>query len=147
MNITICSVAVVFLLSSIFMMFLKDEKLFTNFMNTLDEDQKKIYFKIIRERTMLYIGGMLLGLFLGVVYLSMNKKTGMNICAFITIVFVTQIVFYKVYPKSTYMLYHLDKKEQVSSWTDIYTYMKKIYMLSFLLAIISYILIGVSFKI
>ena len=147
MNITICSVAVVFLLSSIFMMFLKDEKLFTNFMNTLDEDQKKIYFKIIRERTMLYIGGMLLGLFLGVVYLSMNKKTGMNICAFITIVFVTQVVFYKVYPKSTYMLYHLDDPKQVSAWTDIYTYMKKIYMLSFLLAIVSYILIGISFKI
>ena len=146
MNITICSVAVVFLLSSIFMMFLKDEKLFTNFMNTLDENQKKIYFKIIRERTMLYIGGMLLGLFLGIVYLSMNKKSGFNICAFITIVFITQIVFYKVYPKSTYMLYHLDKKNQVSAWTDIYTYMKKIYMLSFILAIISYILIGYSFK-
>ncbi len=147
MNITICSVAVVFLLSSIFMMFLKDEKLFTTFMNTLNKDQKKIYFKIIRERTMLYIGGMFLGLFLGIVYLSMNKKSGMNICAFITIVFVTQLVFYKVYPKSTYMLYHLDKKNQVSAWTDIYTYMKKIYMLSFGMAIISYILIGYSFRI
>lgn len=146
MNITICSVAVVFLLSSIFMMFLKDEKLFTNFMNTLDEDQKKVYFKIIRERIMLYIGGMLLGLCLGVIYLSMNKKTGMNICAFITIVFVTQIVFYKIYPKSTYMLYHLNDPKQVSAWTDIYTYMKKIYMLSFVLAIISYILIGYSFR-
>ena len=147
MNITICSIAVVFLLSSIFMMFLKDEKLFTNFMNTLDEDQKKIYFKIIRERTMLYIGGMLLGLLLGFIFLSMNKKSGMNICAFITIVFVTQLVFYKIYPKSTYMLYHLDKKEQVSAWTDIYTYMKKIWMLSFVFAIISYILLGWSFKV
>lgn len=146
MNITICSVAVVFLLSSIFMMFLKDEKLFTNFMNTLNKDQKKIYFKIIRERTMLYIGGMLLGLFLGFIYLSMNKNTNMNICAFITIIFITQIVFYKIYPKSTYMLYHLDKQEQVSAWTDIYTYMKKIYMFSFILAIVSYILIGYSFK-
>ena len=146
MNITICSVAVVFLLSSIFMMFLKDEKLFTNFMNTLDEDQKKVYFKIIRERIMLYIGGMLLGLLLGFIFLSMNKKSGMNICAFITIVFVTQIVFYKIYPKSTYMLYHLNDPKQVSAWTDIYTYMKKIYMLSFVLAIISYILIGYSFR-
>jgi len=146
MNITICSVAVVFLLSSIFMMFLKDEKLFTNFMNTLNKDQKKIYFKIIRERTMLYIGGMLLGLFLGFIYLSMNKNTNMNICAFIAIIFITQIVFYKIYPKSTYMLYHLDKQEQLSAWTDIYTYMKKIYMFSFILAIVSYILIGYSFK-
>ena len=73
MNITICSVAVVFLLSSIFMMFLKDEKLFSNFMNTLNDDQKKIYFKIIREITMLYIGGMILGMVLGFIYLFMNK--------------------------------------------------------------------------
>ena len=146
MNITICSVAVVFLLSSIFMMFLKDEKLFTNFMNTLNDDQKNIYFKIIKERTMLYVGGMILGLLLGFIYLSMNKKTGLNICAFITIAFITQIVFYKVYPKSTYMLYHLDDPKQVSAWTDIYTYMKKIYMLSFFMAIVSYILIGYSFK-
>ena len=147
MNITICSVAVVFLLSSIFMMFLKDEKLFTNFMNTLNDEQKNINFKIIKERTMLYVGGMILGLLLGFIYLSMNKKTGLNICAFITIIFITQIVFYKVYPKSTYMLYHLDDPKQVSAWTDIYTYMKKIYMLSFIFAIIAYILIGVSFKI
>jgi hypothetical protein len=146
MNITICSVAVVFLLSSIFMMFLKDEKLFTNFMNTLNDDQKNIYFKIIKERTMLYVGGMILGLLLGFIYLSMNKKTGLNICAFITIIFITQIVFYKVYPKSTYMLYHLDRSEQVSAWTDIYTYMKKIYMLSFFMAIVSYVLIGYSFR-
>ena len=147
MNITICSVAVVFILSSIFMMFLKDDKLFSKFMNTLNDDQKKIYFKIIRERIMLYIGGMILGMVLGFIYLFMNKRTGLNICAFITIVFVTQVVFYKIYPKSTYMLYHLDNPKQVSAWTDIYTYMKKIYMLSFIFAIISYILIGISFKI
>ena len=146
MNITICSVAVVFLLSSIFMMFLKDEKLFTNFMNTLNDDQKNIYFKIIKERTMLYVGGMILGLLLGFIYLSMNKKTKLNICAFITIIFITQVVFYKVYPKSTYMLYHLDDPKQVSAWTDIYTYMKKIYMLSFFMAIVSYVLIGYSFR-
>ena len=146
MNITICSVAVIFLLSSVFMMFLKDEKLFTNFMNTLNDEQKNIYFKIIKERTMLYVGGMILGLLLGLIYLSMNKKTGLNICAFITIIFITQIVFYKVYPKSTYMLYHLDDPKQVSAWTDIYTYMKKIYMLSFFMAIISYVLIGYSFR-
>ena len=146
MNITICSVAFVLLLSSFFMMFLKDESLFTNFMNTLNDKQKTLYNKIIRERIMIYSGGMLTGLLLGIVYLYMNKKSAMNICAFITIVLVTQLIFYKVYPKSTYMLYHLDDPKQVSAWTDIYTFMKKIYMLSFVLAIISYILIGYSFR-
>ena len=56
------------------------------------------------------------------------------------------MVFYKGFPKSTYMLYHLDKPEQVAAWTDIYRYMKKIWMLSFVFAIISYVLLGLSFK-
>ena len=147
MNITICSVAFVLLMSSFFMMFLKDEKLFTNFMNTLNDKQKTLYNKIIRERIMIYSGGMLTGLLLGIVYLYMNKKSAMNICAFITIVLVTQLIFYKVYPKSTYMLYHLDDPKQVSAWTDIYTYMKKIWMFSFFLAIVSYIIFAYGFKI
>ena len=146
MNITICSAAIVILLSSVFMMFLKDHNLFLKFMNTLNNKQKEIYKRIIQERFLLYFGGMLLGIFLGLLYLYYSKKSDRSICIFIVIVFVTKMIFYKGYPKSTYMLYHLDKKNQVSAWTDIYTYMKKIYMLSFGMAIISYILIGYSFK-
>ena len=146
MNITICSAAIVILLSSVFMMFLKDHNLFLKFMNTLNKDQKEIYNKIIKERLSLYFGGMLLGIFLGLLYLFYNKKSERSICIFIVIVFVTKMIVYKGYPKSTYMLYHLDKKEQVDAWTDIYTYMKKIWMLSFVFAIISYILLGWSFK-
>ena len=146
MNITICSAAIVILLSSVFMMFLKDHNLFLKFMNTLNKDQKEIYNKIIKERLSLYFGGMLLGIFLGLLYLFYNKKSERSICIFIVIVFVTKMIVYKGYPKSTYMLYHLDKKEQVDAWTDIYTYMKKIWMLSFVFSIISYVLLGLSFK-
>ena len=146
MNITICSAAIVILLSSVFMMFLKDNNLFLKFMNTLNSDQKEIYNKIIKERLSLYFGGMLLGIFIGLLYLFYSKKSNRNVCIFIVIVFVTKMIVYKGYPKSTYMLYHLDKKEQVDAWTDIYRNMKKIWMLSFVFAIISYILIGLSFK-
>ena len=146
MNITICSAAIVILLSSVFMMFLKDNNLFLKFMNTLNNDQKEIYNKIIKERLSLYFGGMLLGIFIGLLYLFYSKKSNKNVCIFIVIVFVTKMIVYKGYPKSTYMLYHLDKKEQVDAWTDIYRNMKKIWMLSFVFAIISYILLGLSFK-
>ena len=146
MNITICSVAIVILLSSVFMMFLKDHNLFLKFMNTLNNKQKEIYKRIIQERFLLYFGGMLLGIFLGLLYLYYSKKSDRSICIFIVIVFLTKIIFYKGFPKSTYMLYHLDNPEQVSAWTDIYRYMKKIWMLSFVFAIISYVLLGLSFK-
>uniref|UniRef100_A0A6C0C659 Uncharacterized protein n=1 Tax=viral metagenome TaxID=1070528 RepID=A0A6C0C659_9ZZZZ len=147
MNFNICSIAIVILFSSVFMMFLKDHNLFIKFMDTLNSEQKEIYHKIIRERLSLYLGGMLLGILIGLIYLFYTKKSERSICIFIVIVFLTKMIVYKGYPKSTYMLYHLDKKEQVSAWTDIYTYMKKIWMLSFILAIISYVLIGYSFKI
>ena len=125
MNITICSAAIVILLSSVFMMFLKDNNLFLKFMNTLNNDQKEIYNKIIKERLSLYFGGMLLGIFIGLLYLFYSKKSNRNVCIFIVIVFVTKMIVYKGYPKSTYMLYHLDKKVQVDAWTDIYRNMKK----------------------
>ena len=146
MNITICSAAIVILLSSVFMMFLKDHNLFLKFMNTLNKDQKEIYNKIIKERLSLYFGGMLLGIFLGLLYLFYNVRAERSICIFIVIVFVTKMIVYKGYPKSTYMLYHLDNPEQVAAWTDIYRYMKKIWMLSFDFAIISYVLLAWSFK-
>jgi len=145
-NINTCSIAIVILLSSVFMMFLKDEKLFQRFMDTLNSEQKEIYHKIIKERLSLYFGGMLLGILIGLIYLFNTKKSNRSICIFIIIVFITKMVVYKGYPKSTYMLYHLNDSKQVSAWTDIYTYMKKIWMLSFIFAIISYILIGYSFN-
>ena len=98
------------------------------------------------ERLSLYFSGMLLGILIGLIYLFYTKKSERSICIFIIIVFLTKIIVYKGYPKSTYMLYHLDRKDQVSAWTDIYTYMKKIWMLSFVFAIISYVLLGLSFK-
>ena len=75
MNITICATAVVILLSSVFMMFLKDKNLFLRFMNTLDNKQKQIYERIIQRKDYYYIfGGMLLGIFLGLLYLYYNKN-------------------------------------------------------------------------
>ena len=89
---------------------------------------------------------MLLGILIGLIYLFYTKKSERSICIFIIIVFLTKMIVYKGYPKSTYMLYHLDNPKQVAAWTDIYTYMKKIWMISFILAIISYTILAWSFK-
>lgn len=142
MNFNICSVAIIILISSIFMMFFRDEDLFNKFMNSLDGKQQQLYNKIIKERTMIYLLGMFIGLIIGSIHFYYKR----NICFFVCIVFVTQMIIYKIYPKSTYMLYHLDKKDQVNKWMDIYTYMKKIWISSFILSTIAYILFAYSFK-
>ena len=44
------------------------------------------------------------------------------------------------------MLYHLTKKEQVDAWTDIYVQIKRSWILSVILGVIAYILLGIGFK-
>ena len=52
----------------IFMNFLKDNKKFEKFNNTLNDEQKKIYKNIIVERIKIYSIGIATGLFLGILY-------------------------------------------------------------------------------
>ena len=145
MNIPICFVAFILLISSVIMLFLKDENLFFKFMNTLDINQKNLYLKVVKERTHIYLGGKFIGLILAILYLLYTKNYTKNgVCIFVAITFITQLLFYRIYPKSTYMLRHLNKKEQVSAWLDIYLYMKKIWVVSIVLAIIAYFLLGMG---
>ena len=51
---------------------------------------------------------------------------------------ILRIFFYYIYPKSTYMLKHLTNREQVDKWTDLYVYMKKIWISSLVISLISY---------
>ena len=45
----------------------------------------------------------------------------------------------------TYMLKHLTNREQVDKWTDLYVYMKKIWISSLVISFISYYLIVQNF--
>ena len=114
-------------------------------MNTLDINQKNLYLKVVKERTHIYLGGKFIGLILAILYLLYTKNYTKNgVCIFVAITFITQLLFYRINPKSTYMLRHLNKKEQVSAWLHIYLYMKRIWVVSIVLAIIAYFLLGMG---
>ena len=67
MNIS-CILGIILLLSSIFINFYKDERIFSEFMNSLDNKQREIYHKIVRERIMIYTLGLFLGTVIGIYY-------------------------------------------------------------------------------
>tara|TARA_B100000035_G_scaffold296129_1_gene287801 strand:- start:188 stop:625 length:438 start_codon:yes stop_codon:yes gene_type:complete len=142
MEITYCLVGISLLFSSIYMHFLKDETNFTRFVSLLNQDQMQKYNSIVHERLRIYIQGIFLGIILGLLYI---KYYGSNICVFLTIIFITKLTFYKIYPKSTMMLYHLTNKEQTDAWTDIYVHMKSTWLKSIILGVLSYIFLYYSF--
>ena len=142
MKLSYCLVGISLLFSSIYMHFLKDETNFTKFISLLTSEQVQIYNKIIHERLRIYLFGVFLGIILGLTYM---KFYGTNLCVFLTIIFVTKLVVYKIYPKSTMMLYHLTNKAQTDAWTDIYVHMKSSWMKSIVLGVLSYIFIYYGF--
>ena len=124
------------------MHFLKYETNFKRFVSLLTREQAKIYNKIVHERLRIYSLGVFLGIILGLIYM---KYYGKNLCVFLTIIFVTKLAFYKIYPKSTMMLYHLTNKAQTDAWTDIYVHMKTTWMKSIVLGVLSYIFLYYGF--
>ena len=143
MKISYCLIGFTLLFSSIYMSYLKkDSDIFVNFMNLLDEDQQKIYQKIIYERIMIYVMGMLFGVSLGLYYLFTNKKDNYRLCKFLCIIYVIKLGFYYVYPKSPLMLYSLTSKDQVDGWATIYTEMKSRWIKSLMVGLIGYLLLS-----
>ena len=91
-----CFLGFVLLLSSILMNFLFNDKqkIFLEFNNLLNNQQKLIYKNIIKERLAIYTFGLLLGLFFGILFLSKYKDNKYKICIFLVIVFSTKLSAY-----------------------------------------------------
>jgi len=146
MKITSCLVGFTLLFASLYLSLQKkNTQIFNKFYTLLDENQKNIYEKIVKERMMIYFSGMVLGLGLGIYFYIKNPKTDYKLCKFLAIIYVIKLGFYYLYPKSPLMLYSLTTKEQVSAWADIYTEMKERWIKSLVIGFIGYLFISLNF--
>lgn len=139
-----CGIGITFLLSSIFIHFLKDnDVIFYEFSNSLNSKQREKYNKIVGERLMIYTIGLIIGLLAGLYYLSnTDRKDKYRLCTFIAIVYILQLIIYYIYPKHPLMVNYLNSKEQIRMWAKIYNKMKSRWIKSLLLGFIGYILIS-----
>jgi len=119
--------------------------LMDKFIKVLNTTQRTTYLSIIQERSFIYIQGMIIGLLLGFAYLYYvngidNIKS--HVCAFVSIVMVTNVIYYLLMPKSTYMLDHIKGEKQITAWKNIYLYMQYRYITGILIGILAYVFIS-----
>jgi hypothetical protein len=146
MKISPCLIGITLLISSIYMSYMKrDNDIFIEFMNTLDPEQMVIYSEIVFERLMIYVMGMVIGLFLGIYYILTNPKDDYRVCKFLCIIFLTKLLFYYFYPKQPLMLYSLKTEEQVEAWANIYSEMKNRWKKSIIVGLIGYLILSMAF--
>ena len=151
-----CMFASVFLIANIYTMFsCSNDNNKAQFKNTLTSEQQVLYEKIISERKKIYYGGFILGIVLAFIAVyfgnkflfSRNSKSGhiSKICMIASITFVTNYLFYILYPKTDYMLLHLNDKTQIQGWLAIYKKMQFKFHLGFILGICAVIVYAYGF--
>ena len=145
MKINYCFIGLTLLFSSVSMSLENREKVeFVNFYNLLDDQQKEKYEVIVRERLIIYVVGMVLGLGLGYYYYSKNKGEKYIVCKSIIIMYLIKLGFYYFFPKSPLMLYSLTTKEQTDAWADIYSEMKDRWIKSLLVGFAGYVFLTIA---
>ena len=150
-----CIIAVVFLIANIYTMLScssskKDKQ---NFKNVLNINQQQIYENIIKERRNIYFIGYILGIILSIICYFISKKifkirfnNTSLICFIGAITFITNYLFYILYPKSDYMLLHLSDKKQIQEWLDIYKKMQFKFHMGFIFGIIAVMIFCYAMK-
>lgn len=135
-----------FLMASVYTMVGKEKSsAIAQFQESLSSGQKQIYQEIREERAKLYFRGLALGTVLGAAYLYFNRG-GLGAiassCIFTCIVMGTMTLFYRLSPKSTWMVEHLTTTNQIQLWNAVYKEMQTKYYLGFLMGLVGYVLIG-----
>ena len=120
---------------------------FRKFNETLTIEQQKLYKNITMERLRIYIEGMILGLITGLFGLSLLPKKVDNaskVCLFVIVCLLINMVYYRMYPKSNYMVKHLNTPEQKEAWLAIYKEMKYRHLFGMILGLGAYIVLGMA---
>ena len=147
-----CAITAIFLIANIFVMFSSMNINKDYFYTTLDDELINRYENIIRERRNIYYTGFILGILLSFILLAGIHSRNIRldkisaICLVGSVTFITNYLYYIVYPKSDYMVLHLDNKEQRQEWLELNKSMKNRVHLGFVLGIIAVMVFANVYK-
>lgn len=149
-----CMISTVFLIGMIYFYNMTDKsEIVKHYKSTLTSDLRNRYEKISEERKWISYYGYGLGLVfsLFVIYYSLKiKKERLNntslVCIVVATSFITNALFYMVYPKSDWMLEHISNKDQVKAWLQMYKSMSFYYHTGLILGIVAVGILAFAFR-
>jgi len=124
-----------------------------NYREKLTPDLQEIYDKISKERATIYFQGYGLGLLVSLLFIIYNytiKKDKLKwpylVLSSIAICFIINYFYYKVYPKSDWMLNHVDTQEETKAWLKLYKELQKNYHIGLVLGLIAVGILAMAFR-
>jgi len=114
---------------------------------------KDLYEKISRERMMISYQGYLLGfvfslfiIFYNVYFKSKKLNTLSLVCIVVATSFLTNYFYYILHPKKDWMLNHIEDKDQIRNWLQMYREMQYNYHFGLVLGIIGVGILAFAFR-
>ena len=128
-----CSISTIFIIGMIFFYNATNKnETVQQYKSTLNAGQREIYDKIAKERLNISIQGYVLGFVLSLLIIMYNYKnkrmrSSAVVCMVLATSFLTNYFYYKLTPKSDWMLNHVDSKQQTQEWLKMYKTMQYYY--------------------
>ena len=149
-----CTISLIFIIGMIYFYNITDKnQIVQHFKEQLPSDLKKRYEQISSERRRISIYGYVLGFILSLFIIFYNlriKKSKMGnfslVCTVMATCFLTNYFYYMLYPKSDWILNHINSPDQVKAWLQMYRAMSYNYHLGLVLGIIGVGILAFAFR-
>lgn len=142
-----CAIALVFLVSSVYMAFRIDKtSVSLKLYDVLSPQQQAKYREIIIRRRNLYLTGFALGIVLSIIALAARGPTKdgygwHDACLVTAILFLTSYFYYTLSEKPQLLVVDLDTEQQRQRWAEVYRVMSTTYHTGLLLGVIAVVLL------
>lgn len=149
-----CAISAIFVIGMIYFYNMTGKsEIVKHYKSSLSSDLQQRYDKISHERLMISYQGYALGviLSLGIIFYNLKiKGTKMSntalVCTVIATAFLTNYFYYMISPKSDWMLNHLQNKEEIRAWLQMYREMQYNYHMGLVLGIIAVGILAFAFR-
>lgn len=149
-----CMISAIFVIGMIYFYNLTDKSdVVKNYKSSLSSDLQKRYEKITNERANISYQGYALGVIisLGIIFYNLKMKgskmnTSALVCTVVATAFVTNYFYYMLYPKSDWILNHMNTKEEIKAWLLMYREMQFNYHMGLVLGIIGVGILAFAFR-
>jgi len=147
-------VSAIFIIGMIYFYNMTDKsEIVKHYKSSLSSDLQKRYDKISKERLMISYQGYAFGIILslGIIFYNLKikgKKMSNTslVCTVIATAFVTNYFYYMIHPKSDWMLDHLQNKQEIKAWLQMYREMQYNYHMGITLGIIGVGVFAFAFR-
>ena len=148
------TISLIFIIGMIYMNCISDSNdVIKSYREKLSHELQEKYDKISKERASIYFTGYGIGFLVSLLFIIYNytiKKDKLKwpyvLLSSIAICFIVNYFYYKIYPKSDWLLNYVKTPEETKAWLQLYKELQKNYHIGLVIGLIAVGILAMAFR-